>query len=170
MKQNLIPTWHTKSFRTLNIQQLRTLNCKLLFCDIDNTLASPYQTLPDEKVKKFIHHLKENQIRVVLLSNNHKARVQLFAEALDVEYLYEVKKPKIHKIHNFLEKEGIDVASVISVGDQIMTDILCANRLKVRNILVDRLTNKDQPITFFPRLLDKFYRKKLKKKHLLVEF
>jgi predicted HAD superfamily phosphohydrolase YqeG len=44
----------------------------------------------------------------------------------------------------------------------MMTDILCANRLKIKCILTDPLSNEESFLTFFNRKLDNFFRKKYK--------
>ena len=51
-----------------------------------------------------------------------------------------------------------------------MTDVNVANHLNINVILVKPLTLNDEPITFIPRLLDKYYRKKINKKNLSKEF
>lgn len=170
MNKKLIPTWHAKSYKDIDVKKLVKEKCKLLFCDLDNTLASPYQEKADQDVINFVESLKKEGINIVLLSNNHEKRVKTFALDLNITYLYEVKKPKIFKLEKFLENSCYNKDEIISIGDQIMTDVLCANRLGVRVILVDKLTKKDEPITFFPRLIDKIVRRKLKRKKLMVEF
>ena len=55
------------------------------------------------------------------------------------------------------------------IGDQVMTDVLMANKLNIDVILMDPLTIKDEPITFIPRLLDKHFRKQINKKKLSKE-
>jgi predicted HAD superfamily phosphohydrolase YqeG len=44
----------------------------------------------------------------------------------------------------------------------MMTDIVCANRLKIKCILTDPLSKEEALVTFFNRKLDNFYRKKYK--------
>ena len=47
-----------------------------------------------------------------------------------------------------------------------MTDILLANRLNIKSILLEPLTDQDEPITFIPRLLDRHFKKVIRRKHL----
>lgn len=170
MDKKLIPTWHCKNVYSIDTSKLVDLNCKLIFCDIDNTLVGPYQPLPTKTTLDFVKKITQSNIKLVLISNNHEERVKTFASALNVDYLFEVKKPKTEKIDFYIKKNQLNKDEIIFIGDQIMTDILCASRLNIKSILVDRLTKKDQPITFFPRRLDIIIRYILKKKNLLVEF
>ena len=56
------------------------------------------------------------------------------------------------------------------IGDQIVTDISCANGAKVKSVLTEKLVPEDQPTTRFNRLFDNPLRKKLKKKNLLKDW
>ena len=164
--KNLIPTYYQKDLFALDINKLLALKVKIVFLDLDNTLVSPYVQVPDEKAIEFINNLKQH-FKVIILSNNHEDRVKLFCLDLGVDYVYEVKKPNIKRLKAHLDENKIDVNDCISIGDQVMTDIYLANKLKIKSILVDARTKDDEPITFFPRLLDKHYRKKFQKKGLL---
>ena len=50
-----------------------------------------------------------------------------------------------------------------------MTDVLIANKMNFKVILVNPLTKKDELITFVPRMLDTYFRRKMKRKNLLKE-
>lgn len=167
MHKNLIPTYHLKNIFSLNINWLKEKKIQTIFIDLDNTLANPYVALPNEKVIAFIQSLSD--FSIVILSNNHEDRVKKFTENLPVSYLYEVKKPNPAKVLHYIEKHQLKKEYCLAIGDQIMTDVLCANRAGIKVILVDPLTKQDEPITFFPRLLDQHFRKKIYKHHLSEE-
>lgn len=170
MNKNYIPTWYISNVLKININQLISRNYQYLFCDIDNTLASPFVALPDEKVINWVKQIQNNGIEIVLISNNSEERVALFASQLRVNYIYKAKKPNPKKVIEYIQKHQIDKKKVLAIGDQIMTDVLCANRAKIDVLLVEKLEKKEQFITFFPRRLDIFIRRRLKRKNLLREF
>ena len=166
MNKNLIPTYMAKTIFNIRPEKLKKEGISHLFVDLDNTLASPYIDLPDDQVKKWIEEVKKSNIAITILSNNHEERVKKFAESLQVSYLSDVKKPRIFKLKNYLKEKEMDYEKCMAIGDQIMTDVLLAKKLNLKVILVEPRTSKDEPITFFPRLLDKYFRKKIKKKNL----
>ena len=83
--------------------------------------------------------------------------------------MLDLKKPSIKKISKFVKENNIDPSLCLSIGDQVMTDVLMANKMNFKVILVNPLTKKDELITFIPRMLDTHFRKKMKKKNLLKE-
>ncbi len=170
MNKNYIPTWYCDKAIHIDVLKIANQGFKLVFCDIDNTLVSPFVKHPNEEVKKFVQLFKENHLKLVIISNNKEERVQTFAQDLEVEYIYEAKKPNPKKLLQYIHEHHYQEHEVLAIGDQIMTDVLCANRAHISVILVDKLEKKEQFITFFPRRLDIFYRKKLKKKNLLRNF
>lgn len=167
MNQKLIPTYYLKDIFSLDISWLKEKSIKTIFIDLDNTLANPYVAYPDKKVMDFIFSLKD--FSLVILSNNHEERVKTFTKNLPVQYLYEVKKPNPKKVLQYIAENHLQKENCIAIGDQIMTDVYCANRVGIPVILVDPLTKQDEPITFFPRLLDRFFRKKIQRKKLTKE-
>ncbi len=167
MNKKLIPTFMVKDVFNIHPRKLNEMGVLFLFVDLDNTLSSPYVDLPDERVFNWINELKKWNIDVTVLSNNHEERVKKFVTPLGVHYLSNVKKPRTKKVKEYLCKRNINVQQAIAIGDQIMTDVLMAKKLNMRVILVEPLTKRDEPITFFPRLLDSYFRKKIKKKKLV---
>lgn len=170
MNKNLIPTWYFKDLMQLDPQLFVDKEYQVIFCDIDNTLCSPYIALPDKQVTDWVTKLKKLHLQLILISNNDEKRVSTFASALDVPYLYRAKKPNPKKLLQWIQKLPMDKKHILLIGDQIMTDVVCANRAGIDVLLVDRKTNKDQWITFIPRRIDKIVRKKLKKANLLRKF
>lgn len=169
MNKKLIPTYQCESVFKINYEYLKGLNIKNLFFDLDNTLASPYVSYPSLDVEKLFNSLKQKGFNIYIISNNHQNRVSLFTFSLKVNYFYELKKPKIKRIANIIKENNINLNESAFIGDQVMTDVLMANRLNACSILVSPLTKRDQLITFFPRLLDKHYRKIINKKNLAKE-
>lgn len=170
MNKNFIPTYCATSIYDLDANKLLNLGYLYILTDLDNTLAGPYDKIATQKVYDLIANFQQVGLKVFILSNNRPKRVATFATPLNVNYLYKVGKPGTKKMQKFLNDNQLDPSKCIIIGDQVMTDILMANRLKINSILVNRLTNIDQVVTIFPRMLDKFYRHKLKKANLLKEF
>ena len=87
MNKNLIPTWYFKDLMQLDPQLFVDKKYQVIFCDIDNTLCSPYIALPDKQVTDWVTKLKKLHLQLILISNNDEKRVSTFASALDVPYL-----------------------------------------------------------------------------------
>ena len=93
-----------------------------------------------------------------------------FADAVGLTFISGARKPLVFKIRKFLKKEGVALDSLMMIGDQILTDVFCANSLGVKIILTEKLVERDLWITKFNRGLDTYLRRRLVKKNLLKEW
>lgn len=169
MNKNLIPKYTCKNIFSIDFDFIKSLGFKYLFIDLDNTLASPFDTVPNENVKKLFYNLKLMDFDIVIISNNKEKRVKTFVDSLSVKYIFRCKKPGIRKIKAYMQSNRIDCSDCLVIGDQIMTDVNMANHLNIASVLLEPLVKKEELITFFPRLLDKHFRKKVMKNKLAKE-
>ena len=124
-------------------------------------------TEPDVKVKELFARLEED-FKVIIISNSPKNRIRPFKEKLNVDCAYSSKKPFKTKYKKILELYNFKIDEVACIGDQILTDILGANRMGFTSILVNRVAKYETIFTRFNRFFEKFILKKLAKKNLLV--
>ena len=162
-----IPDVYQKSIYTINYKKLKKNGIKCLLFDLDNTIAPYKVTEPDVKVKELFARLEED-FKVIIISNSPKNRIRPFKEKLNVDCAYSSKKPFKTKYKKILELYNFKIDEVACIGDQILTDILGANRMGFTSILVNRVAKYETIFTRFNRLFEKFILKKLDKKNLLV--
>lgn len=78
MLSKLLPYRIFDKFDDITPEYLLSLGVSFLFSDVDNTLA-PYEVPePDERIRMWLDSLKDAGITVVLVSNNHGERIELF--------------------------------------------------------------------------------------------
>lgn len=169
MNKHLIPKFTCKNIFNIDFELIKSFGFKHLFIDLDNTLASPFDTIPNENVNELFNKLKMLNFDIVIISNNKEKRVKTFVDSLSVKYIYRCKKPSTKKIKAYMQENKIDCSECIVIGDQIMTDVNMANHLNIDSVLLEPLVKKEEFITFFPRLLDKHFRKKVIKNKLAKE-
>ena len=157
-----LPTWCCSNIFKLDLNFLKENNIKYILTDLDNTLAPYNIPLPDENTIKFFNSLKEEGFTVIIVSNNTGKRVKTYSSSLNIDCVAGAKKPFTAVLKKYLETNNIDLSECVLIGDQMMTDIVCANRLKIKCILTDPLSKEEALVTFFNRKLDNFYRKKYK--------
>jgi len=116
---------------------LRAKGLRLLLLDLDNTIA-PYKTPePDEKTVRWAEAMREGGVALFLLSNSkHPDRVERFAGALGIGWVYRAKKPAPEGILAAAGRMGFSPEETALVGDQTFTDVWGANRAGVTPILV----------------------------------
>ncbi len=122
---------------------------RFIFLDIDNTLAPYDEDVPKEEAKKLVKDLLKIGFELILISNNNKKRVLKYSKPLGLKAIYLALKPLKKGF-----KKGLKMASkvykpeeVLVVGDQLMTDILGANRMKFKCILVEPIKRKSDILT-----------------------
>lgn len=158
------PNTYLNSVKEITIDFLNKNNIKALILDVDNTILDFDKNIP-EGVEKWCEKLKKQGIKMCILSNsNHKEKVQMVAEKLDLPYFYFGTKPfkrGFKKAIKLLEEKEENIAAV---GDQIFTDIIGANRCKLFSILVKPIAKKDLLVTKIKRPLENMIIKKYLKK------
>ena len=141
-----IPTKIAKSIYDIDYNELYASGKRIILFDLDNTLISYYEDEPDNKLMELGENLLAIGFKVFVLSNNKGQRIMKFMSkfpATGAGYL--MKKPFKSKIMKFLNWNGIrNYKEVIMIGDQLVTDILCANNVGVDSILVKSISRESE--------------------------
>ena len=165
-----IPFAHAKSIYEIDGAFFTKLGVKYVLADLDNTLDSYRTKLPTKQAIELKERLAKDGIELIIVSNNTGNRVSTYANALGVRFLNSVGKPFASRLLKKLAKLNIKKEEVIMIGDQVVTDITCANRAKIKSVLTDKIVKEDQITTRFNRLFDRPLRRSLKRKNLLVDW
>ena len=155
-----VPTWCCENIFSIDFNLLKNNNIKYILTDLDNTLVPYNVSLPTQEVKELISQLQNSGFNIIIVSNNTAKRVQLFAKELNIPLISGAKKPFVFEIMKYLKKHCIDISECVLIGDQIMTDIKCANKLKCKCILTSPLIKKESLVTYINRRIDMHLRKK----------
>jgi HAD superfamily phosphatase (TIGR01668 family) len=160
MGKGLQPDLFVKSIFSLDVNWLKSRGIKGVLLDIDNTLITHKQKIPDEKVIELIKYFQENGIKVAIVSNATKRRVEVFNEKLGLFATYRSFKPSKRGFYRAMSKLELIPAETAVIGDQLFTDIRGGNRIGLMTILVEPL-DVNEPITVrLKRFLEKIIVKK----------
>ena len=141
MPFSLIPDMILPSLTDLTPQALSARGIGLLLMDFDNTIV-PYTTdIPTERMQRWLREMRESGIRLCVVSNSKKPRVQVFCRKYGLDCITHAKKPFQRGIRTAKEKYGLPPAQTALVGDQIYTDVLGANCGGLTSILVRAIHN-----------------------------
>ena len=154
----LIPTFFINKITDLSPKFIKSHGITSLLADIDDTLTYHKDPQVPKKILEFINLMKANNIKIVLVSNNSKKRVSKFAKKLNLPYIFRAFKPLPFGINRALKKLNISII----IGDQIFTDILGANLLGIKSILVNPFEKNQTIFLKLKRLFEIPVRKKLK--------
>ncbi|MDR0944139.1 MAG: YqeG family HAD IIIA-type phosphatase [Ruminococcus sp.] len=109
---------------------------KTVLLDIDNTLSPHCAAKPFPEVAAWLAKLKTDEIKVILVSNNHPPRIKPFAARLELNFIADSKKPLGVGYNKALRETGTDRREAVAIGDQIFTDILGGNLAGIKTIFV----------------------------------
>ena len=144
MSFSLVPQYSFREFTDISPGFLRKLGIRFLMLDLDNTIAAYSEHSPAESVKQWIADIKKNGIEMYFISNSkRKYRVEVFAEAFDIGYIKDARKPSPHCLAQAMETMGYSNGDSAFLGDQIFADTLAANRAGVISIVVRPISLKN---------------------------
>ncbi len=161
-----VPDMYQQSVYKINYKKLKRMGIKCIAFDLDNTLAPYSEHEPNKKMKEFFLLLQED-FKVIILSNNIKSRVRPFKEGLNIDSSHSSKKPLKGKYKKILSMYKLKPGEVACVGDQIMTDVLGANRMDMISVLVNSLSENEPVNTKINRIMENMIIKNLQKKGIL---
>ena len=155
------PDLHIQKINDIDVGALNKMGIKYVILDIDNTLVSYTEPLPDENALGFLRKLRENGISFCFVSNNKPLRVEVFNKNINAPYFANAKKPLLWGIRKAMQHFNAKKSETALIGDQILTDIWGGKRAGIYSILVEPIKEVD---TLFFRCKRKIEKKILKDK------
>ena len=143
--ESFVPGEFYDSFFDIDFQRLYDQGYRYIITDLDNTLISYDESIPTPEIERKFKTLQQMGFELVLLSNNHPERIEIFCEDLHVTGFAGARKPTLYGFKKaFASFEGATKEQTLIIGDQLVTDIFGANRFGVFSILVNPLKKKTE--------------------------
>lgn len=158
------PDIYKPSIYDINYEELKTRGIKCLIFDLDNTLATMDMEIPSKKIMDFFLYLEELGFKLIILSNASKKRVAPFKEKCNVDSAYKSMKPFKRKYNKILALYAYKDTEVACIGDQLLTDILGANKMGFTSILVNQMSKKEKFATKINRKIESIIYKRFLKR------
>lgn len=161
--KKFLPTSYVENINKINYEILKKQGVKSLFFDLDNTVIAYDETqiLGDRRA---LLKTLSNDFDIVIVSNSPKKRVMEAAK--DFKYIHFARKPLKVGLKKAIKIVGRSKNEVCLIGDQVLTDVLGANRLGISVILVKPLKkSSDKWITKFNRFIAQMILKGVKKRY-----
>ncbi|MBU8907531.1 YqeG family HAD IIIA-type phosphatase [Desertibacillus haloalkaliphilus] len=131
-------------FSDLSADVLVKNNIKTIFSDLDSTLAIHDQP-GDKELEGWVKMLKENDITLIIASNNNQDRVDAFVKPYNITGFGKCKKPLTSVLEQKMKQLGIQKQTSLFLGDQLLTDVWCGKRLNIKTALVKPLGREHEP-------------------------
>ncbi len=163
---NLYPDLYCENITKIDEKVLKDNDIRALILDVDNTLLDFDLKFLEGLKEWYDATIKNNGIKCIILSNSNKEKkVKMAAELLGVDYIKFATKPLKRGFKKAIKAlENIPNENIAVIGDQIFTDVIGANRMKMFSILVKPLGEKDIWMTKVKRPMENWVIKRYLKK------
>ena len=128
----------------IKLNRVTDITCELLnkygitalILDVDNTLSTHHGQVLTDGLPEWLMYMKDNGIKLTVLSNSKRKRVEPFASKIDLDFISLGLKPLPFGYLRAVKALGVKRKSAAIVGDQIFTDILGGNAVGLNTILL----------------------------------
>lgn len=151
----LLPNEYVNNIFAITPEKLAALGIRGIITDLDNTLVEWDRPDATEELQAWLLQMKEAGIRIMIASNNNEARVKHFAEPIGIPYIFKARKPLGSAYYRALVRLKLRPEEVAMVGDQLLTDVMGGNRLKLYTFLVRPVAQSDGFVTRFNRFVER---------------
>lgn len=167
MFRRLLPEQVVRSVFDIDLEALRARGVRGIIADLDNTLAGARTPAASPEMAEWLDRVRRRGFRVVIVSNNRRARVSAFAAPLGIPFISSARKPFSRSFRQAMELMGLSAGEVAVVGDQLLTDVLGGRRLGLHTILVSPIAPREEGLaTQINRWIERWARSRLLKKGL----
>lgn len=154
------PKWWLKNVFEIDEDFIKSNHLRGFILDLDNTLSMHGSPVPEQGVTEWLAKMKKLGMKLMVLSNNTKKRVEPLAKDLGLDFISFGCKPLTVGVGRALKKMRLPKNSVALVGDQIFTDILGGNLSRVPTILVEPFHMEDKATFKLKRKLESIFFKR----------
>jgi len=139
----------------IDLEALWAEGVRGLILDLDNTLVDWNGLYVRPDVRRWAGAAHERGMRTCLVSNSAGGRrVREVGKELGFSVVTRAWKPFPVAFRRAMTVMGTDTGSTCAVGDQVFTDMLGANWLGMKTILVEPLSRRESPHTRVIRVIE----------------
>ncbi|AOZ91774.1 YqeG family HAD IIIA-type phosphatase [Paenibacillus crassostreae] len=170
MFEMLMPKLRANTVFDIDLEDLYAKGYRGIITDLDNTLVGAKAPLAHPELIAWFELVKKTGFQLIIVSNNHLARVSAFATPLDIQFVHEARKPSLKPFQSAMKMMGLSNTETIMVGDQMLTDVFGGNRLGLFTVLVRPISVQDEGwTTRINRRVERIVLRRLRKKGLWLE-
>ena len=144
--KKFIPSQFHKTVYEIDFESLYKDGKRLILSDLDNTLISYDEYVPTKENLELFKQIEDLGLELILLSNNIPPRLEKYTKDIDILGFANARKPLSIGVKKALKnaKKEYKKEEIVLIGDQLMTDVWCANRFGIDSILVNPIKRKTE--------------------------
>lgn len=168
MLKKFLPNQHVKSIFEITPKKLKEQGIKGIITDLDNTLVEWDRPNATPKLIEWFKEMETEEIKVTIVSNNNRERVEAFSNPLQLQFIFRARKPSRKAFLKATSDMKLKKDEVVVIGDQLLTDVFGGNRGGFHTILVVPVASTDGFWTRFNRMIERRILNWFKKKGMLI--
>lgn len=145
----------------ITLELLKKYEITALILDVDNTLSTHHGQVLTDGLEVWLKTMKENGIKMTVLSNSNSKRLEPFAKKIGLNYISLGLKPLPFGYLRALKRLKSKRCETAIVGDQIFTDVLGGNAVSLKTILLTPIKPETSLRFRIKRKVEAFLIKKL---------
>lgn len=145
-----MPLYSVDRVTQITPKLLHSIGAKAVLLDVDNTLSPPESQVPFPGTIQWVQRMRSEGFQLIILSNNFRRRVAPFAAQYGLPYVSFALKPLPGGYLRALRRLHVCRQQAVVVGDQVYTDILGANLVGLKSILITPCVQEDS-VSFLRR-------------------
>jgi HAD superfamily phosphatase (TIGR01668 family) len=132
----MMPTYVIDKVTYIKAELLHRMGVRAILLDVDNTLSKPGSQVPYPGTVEWVREVRHQGFRLMIISNNFRARVAPFAAQYGLPFVSFAMKPLPLAYWRALHQLCVSRREAVVVGDQVFTDVLGANLVGIQSILL----------------------------------
>lgn len=128
----------------ITIEDIRSLGVKALLLDVDNTMSTHGGQVLTDGLLEWIYQMQQNGVKLIVLSNAKKRRVEPFAQKISLPFIHLGLKPLPFGYFRAAKALGEKRKDIAIVGDQLFTDMLGGWLSGTKKILLTPILLEDK--------------------------
>ncbi|HCH28935.1 MAG TPA: YqeG family HAD IIIA-type phosphatase [Ruminococcaceae bacterium] len=151
----LKPNLKLDKITDITFEMLQKRGIKALILDVDNTLSTHHGMKLCEGLEDWLSLMKSKGVKLLILSNSTRKRVEPFAQKIGLDFIALGLKPLFIGYVRSLKRLRVNRKNTAIVGDQIFTDVLGGNFCGITTILLTPIRPETSLRFRFKRKLEK---------------
>lgn len=131
------PTFWLKNVLMIDENFLYENRVSALVLDMDNTLSMHGDPAAEDGVTEWLDKMRSLGVKMRVVSNNNKKRVEPLADKLGLPFTANGAKPLTFGVNRAVKAMGAKKSETLVIGDQIFTDVMAGNLAGMRTVLVE---------------------------------
>jgi len=135
--RQFFPDEKVSTVEDVDYEKLAKSGIEAVVFDLDNTIAKWGDDRLAEEIIELFERLTLLGLKVGILSNSRRKKIEEFVMELPFPHLFNANKPSRKGFRSMLTDLDVSPEEAAMIGDQMFTDVLGANRMNMYTIRVD---------------------------------